>query len=61
VKPLDLQPARPRPVRALRAELPRGNRGEYIIHEAGLSRYVVRRAGLEMDRFPDAVATARQL
>ena len=70
--PLDLRAVRPRPVRAsmlgfyllprtidkLRAELPGGDLGEYMNHESGFSAYVVRRAGLEMDRLREAVAEA---
>jgi hypothetical protein len=72
MKPLDLRIARPRPPRAsllgfyllprtidkLRAELPGGHLGEYMNHDNGFSAYVVRRAGLVMDRFRDAVASA---
>ncbi len=70
--PLDLRTHRPRPVRAtilgfylvprtidkLRAELPGGNLGPYVNHATGFCAYVVRRMGLEMDDFRQAVADA---
>jgi hypothetical protein len=70
--PLDLRTYRPRAVRAtllgfyllprtidkLRAELPGGNLGAYINHATGFSAYVVRRLGLDMNEFRDAVAVA---
>jgi hypothetical protein len=70
--PLDLRTHRPRSVRAtilgfylvprtidkLRAELPGGNLGPYVNHETGFSAYVVRRMGLKMDDFRNAVAAA---
>jgi carboxymethylenebutenolidase len=48
----------PRTVDKLRAELPGGNIGEYLNHDAGFSAYVVRRLGLDMNEFRDAVASA---
>jgi hypothetical protein len=70
--PLDLRTHRPRPVRAtilgfylvprtidkLRAELPGGNLGRYVNHDTGFSAYVVRRMGLDMNDFRNAVAAA---
>lgn len=70
--PLDLRTHRPRPVRAtilgfyllprtidkLRAELPGGNLGSYVNHDTGYSAYVVRRLGLDMNDFRNAVAAA---
>jgi len=70
--PLDLRAHRPRPVRAtilgfyllprtidkLRAELPGGNLGFYMNHDTGFSAYVVRRVGLDMNDFRNAVAAA---
>jgi hypothetical protein len=71
---LDLRRRRPRPVREtllgfyllprtidkLRAELPGGNPGPYMNHDTGFSAYVVRRLGLDMNDFRDAVATASE-
>jgi hypothetical protein len=71
---LDLRTHRPRPVREtllgfyllprtidkLRAELPGGNLGPYVNHETGFSAYVVRRLGLDMNDFRNAVAAARE-
>jgi hypothetical protein len=48
----------PRTVDKLRAELPGGNLGEYLNHDIGFSAYVVRRLGLDMNEFRDAVARA---
>jgi carboxymethylenebutenolidase len=48
----------PRTVDKLRAELPGGNLGDYLNHDAGFSAYVVRRLGLDMNEFRDAVASA---
>jgi hypothetical protein len=48
----------PRTVDKLRAELPGGNLGAYLNHDIGFSAYVVRRLGLDMDEFRDAVARA---
>ncbi|HLY03074.1 MAG TPA: DUF5069 domain-containing protein [Candidatus Cybelea sp.] len=48
----------PRTVDKLRAELPGGNIGAYLNHDRGFSAYVVRRLGLDMDQFRDAVAGA---
>ena len=70
--PLDLRTHRPRSVRAtilgfylvprtidkLRAELPGGNLGPYVNHDTGFSAYVVRRMGLDMNDFRNAVAAA---
>ena len=70
--PLDLRVHRPRPVREtilgfyllprtidkLRAELPGGNLGLFMNHDTGLSAYLVRRMGLDMDDFRAAVAAA---
>ena len=70
--PLDLRTHRPRSVRAtilgfylvprtidkLRAELPGGHLGAYVNHDTGFSAYIVRRMGLEMNDFRNAVATA---
>jgi hypothetical protein len=70
--PLDLRTHRPRSVRAtilgfylvprtidkLRAELPGGNLGPYVNHDTGFSAYVVRRMGIEMNDFRNAVAAA---
>jgi hypothetical protein len=72
VTPLDLrkQPPRgpretmlgfyllPRTLDKLRAELPGGNLGEYLNHDIGFSAYVVRRLGLDMGEFREAVANA---
>ncbi len=71
--PLDLTKQPPRPTRAtmlgfyflprtvdkLRAELPGGNIGKYLNHDSGFSAYVVKRLGLDMDEFREAVARAR--
>jgi Domain of unknown function (DUF5069) len=70
--PLDLRKQRPRGVREtmlgfyflprtvdkLRAELPGGNIGSYLNHDTGFSAYVVRRLGLDMNEFREAVANA---
>jgi hypothetical protein len=48
----------PRTVDKLRAQLPGGSLGEYLNHDIGFSAYVVRRLGLDMDEFRDAVARA---
>jgi hypothetical protein len=48
----------PRTIDKLRAELPGGNLGAYVNHDTGFSAYVVRRLGLQMDEFRDAVAKA---
>jgi hypothetical protein len=47
-----------RTIDKLRAELPGGNIGPYVNHDTGFSAYVVRRIGLDMNEFRDAVATA---
>jgi hypothetical protein len=70
--PIDLSISRPRPARQtlfgffllprtidkLRAELPGGHVGPYLNHDAGFSAYVVKRLGLDMNEFRDAVARA---
>ena len=70
--PLDLRISRPRSARQtlfgffflsrtidkLRAELPGGHLGLYLNHDIGFSAYVVKRLGLEMNEFRDAVARA---
>ncbi len=70
--PLDLRTHPPRPSRdallgffllartvdKLRAELPGGNLGDYLNHDAGLSAFVVKRLGLDMDLLRQAVASA---
>jgi Domain of unknown function (DUF5069) len=70
--PLDLRTTRPRGVREtilgyyflprtidkLRAELPGGEIGPFLNHDTGFSAYVVRRLGLNMGDFRDAVAGA---
>jgi hypothetical protein len=48
----------PRTIDKLRAELPGGNVGPYVNHPTGFSAFVVRRVGLDMDDFRDAVAAA---
>lgn len=48
----------PRTVDKLRAELPGGNLGPFLNHDTGFSAYVVRRLGLSMDEFREAVAKA---
>ena len=48
----------PRTVDKLRAQLAGGNIGEYLNHDIGFSAYVVRRLGLDMDEFRDAVGDA---
>jgi len=48
----------PRTIDKLRAELPGGHIGSYLNHDIGFSAYVVKRAGLDMDEFRDAVARA---
>jgi hypothetical protein len=72
VTPLDLTVHKPRSVRAtilgfyflprtvdkLRAELPGGNIGPYLNHDTGFSAFVVRRLGLDMNEFREAVAKA---
>src|SRR5271154_5956682 len=49
----------PRTVDKLRAELPGGNMGLYLNHDTGFSAYVVRRVGLDMNEFRDAVGQAQ--
>lgn len=70
--PLDLRTHRPRGVREtllgyyflprtidkLRAELPGGNLGPFLNHDTGFSAYLVRRLGLDMNAFREAVAAA---
>jgi hypothetical protein len=48
----------PRTIDKLRAELPGGNLGRYLNHDTGFSAYVVRRLGLDMNEFREAVAGA---
>jgi hypothetical protein len=48
----------PRTVDKLRAELPGGNLGAYLNHDTGFSAYVVRRLGLDMNEFREAVSGA---
>ncbi|HTZ54638.1 MAG TPA: DUF5069 domain-containing protein [Candidatus Acidoferrum sp.] len=48
----------PRTVDKLRAELPGGELGPFLNHDTGFSAYVVRRLGLDMGEFRDAVAAA---
>jgi uncharacterized protein (DUF1778 family) len=48
----------PRTIDKLRAELPGGDPGLYLNHDTGFSAFVVRRLGLKMDEFRDAVAAA---
>jgi hypothetical protein len=48
----------PRTIDKLRAELPGGDLGDYLNHDIGFSAYVVRRLGLDMDEFRNAVADA---
>ena len=48
----------PRTIDKLRAELPGGNLGQYVNHGTGFSAYLVRRLGLDMNDFRDAVAAA---
>jgi hypothetical protein len=72
MEPLDLTLGPPRPCRTtllgyfmlartidkLRAELPGGNIGTYLNHDTGFSAYVVKRLGLDMTEFREAVAAA---
>jgi hypothetical protein len=72
MEPLDLRLRPPRPARQtllgyyllprtidkLRAELPGGNIGLYLNHDTGFSAYLVRRLGLDMHEFRQAVAAA---
>ena len=48
----------PRTVDKLRAELPGGHLGPYLNHDRGFSAYVVRKLGLDMDEFREAVGAA---
>jgi hypothetical protein len=48
----------PRTIDKLRAELPGGNLGNYLNHDTGFSAFVVKRLGLDMNEFRDAVAHA---
>ncbi len=47
-----------RTIDKLRAELPGGNIGPYLNHDAGFSAFIVKRLGLEMDTFRTVVAGA---
>jgi Domain of unknown function (DUF5069) len=72
MEPLDLTQRPPRPTREklcgayflartidkLRSEVPGGNPGPYVNEDRGFSAYVVRRLGLDMDEFREAVARA---
>jgi hypothetical protein len=49
----------PRTIDKLRAELPGGNMGSYLNHDTGFSAWAVRRLGLDMDEFRNAVRDAR--
>jgi len=49
----------PRTIDKLRAELPGGDLGAYMNHDTGFSAYVVRKLGLDMDEFRNAVGAAR--
>ncbi len=49
----------PRTVDKLRAELPGGNMGRYLNHDTGFSAFVVRRLGLDMNEFREAVGQAQ--
>jgi hypothetical protein len=48
----------PRTIDKLRAELPGGDLGHYLNHDTGFSAFVVKRLGLDMDEFREAVAHA---
>ncbi len=48
----------PRTIDKLRAELPGGNLGEYLNHDAGFSAYLVRRLGLDMAELRNVVKSA---
>jgi hypothetical protein len=48
----------PRTIDKLRAELPGGQLGPFLNHDTGFSAYTVRRLGLDMNEFRDAVAAA---
>ncbi len=48
----------PRTIDKLRAELPGGELGPFLNHDTGFSAYTVRRLGLDMNEFRDAVAAA---
>ncbi|BDE05311.1 hypothetical protein WPS_05870 [Vulcanimicrobium alpinum] len=48
----------PRTIDKLRAELPGGVMGPYLNHDTGFSAWVVRKLGLDMNEFRDAVARA---
>ncbi len=48
----------PRTIDKLRAELPGGHIGNYLNHDTGFSAYVVKRLGLDMHAFREAVAKA---
>jgi Domain of unknown function (DUF5069) len=48
----------PRTIDKLRAELPGGDLGAYLNHDTGFSAYVVRRLGLDMNEFRNAIEDA---
>jgi len=48
----------PRTIDKLRAELPGGDMGPFLNHDTGFSAYVVRRLGLDMNEFREAVNRA---
>jgi hypothetical protein len=48
----------PRTIDKLRAELQGGDLGLYVNHDTGFSAYIVRRLGLDMNDFRNAVAAA---
>ena len=49
----------PRTIDKLRAELPGGNMGAYLNHDTGFSAWAVRRLGLDVDEFRNAVRDAK--
>ena len=48
----------PRTVDKLRAELPGGSLGDYLNHDRGLSAYVIRWLGLDMNELRSVIAQA---
>lgn len=48
----------PRTIDKLRAELGGGDLGDYLNHDTGLSAYLIRRLGLDMDELRDVVGAA---